>query len=63
MADSVGGGDVESREKAKKRGREYRCMHCFHKKGQKVINVEYKMQDRALRLDMTREQAPFDCKL
>ena len=63
MADSVGGGDVENREKARRRGRAYQCMHCYHKEGQKVIDVKYRMEDHILRLHMTLEQAPFYCKL
>ena len=41
MADSVGGGDVENREKSR-RGTAYQCMHCYHKEGQKFIDVKYR---------------------
>ena len=55
MADSVGGGDVENGEKVNRRGRAYQCIHCYHKEGQKVIDVKYRMKDHILRLHMTLE--------
>lgn len=45
----VGGDDVESIEKAKRRGRAYQCLHCFHKKGKKVIDVKGRLEDHILR--------------
>ena len=59
----VGGGDVEGIEKAKKRGRAYQCLHCFHKKGKKVIDVKGRLEDHILREHMTFQEVPFYCSL
>ena len=49
MADAVGGGDVESREKARRRRRAYQCLHCFHKQGKQVVDVKGQVEDHILR--------------
>ena len=59
----VGGGDVESIEKAKRRGRALQCLHCFHKKGKKVIDVNGRLEDHILREHMTFQEVPFYCSL
>ena len=63
MADAVGGGDVESREKARRRGRAYQCLHCFHKQGKQVVDVKGRVEDHILREHLSFQQVPFYCSL
>ena len=63
MADAVGGGDVESREKARRGGRAYQCLHSFHKQGKQVVDVKGRVEDHILREHLSFQQVPFYCSL
>ena len=59
MADAVRDGAVESREKARRRGRAYQCLHCFHKQRKHVIYVKGRVEDHILREHLSFQQDPF----
>ena len=40
-AKRVGGNDAVELHKAKRRGKAYMCLHCFHKLGRKVTEVAF----------------------
>ena len=59
----VGGGDVDELQKAKRRGRVYMCLHCFHKLRRRVVDVRGRIEDHILREHRTYEEVPFYCSL
>ena len=49
-------------EKAKKKGRAYRCTRC-NKMGNQVIDVKYRVADHILKYHLSLDQVPYYCTL
>ena len=59
----VGGGDVESRNKAQHRGRAYQCLHCLKKPGKRVIDIRCRLEDHIFKMHLSLSDVPFYCRL
>ena len=53
--------DIE--KAARKLGRAYQCLRCFHRTGKEFIEVKSRMEANILRDHLRRDEVPFFCSL
>ena len=60
---ATGGGDVEFRQRANRRGRAYLCQRCLTEKGHRYINTKIRMENHILLSHLKTSQIPYLCTL